>query len=430
MYSYYPEHHLHTTKGQKFITSYRAIPPSKEVDSFGNSHCTSANDNRTTQSLYPLYKVSTQPWICTGIDSFSSFNQDGSSFNPEILLTYDATWALGKSLHYLLTEYGITNTTTDLNNMLYQFLVTNDTSIKIYGSSGLLHWYSGYEKADYFGQGDRTTGHSFLVLNYFSQQEIASTGVKIEDGLGIVGYFNASKDEAKMKAAIVLNIPVATGKVAGGMFDQIAMCKTGDTIDGAVCEMARYRTPDVFTPARDMRSDYHIYDHPQAFKIIYAVVGAVCLFAAVVSLSTLYYFRTHRLVKYAQPPAVALSFFGYFILSIKILASQARIDHGYCIGDKWLAHIGFAASFLPLIVKLWRLDTIVNSKSLKRIKITDMDAFKVSAMAISGLIILLIVDSCVAYLDSPDGFFLSQRALDHNQFVFTHFGVYPDNPQL
>jgi len=418
---YYPEHHLHTPRGLDFVTKFRGLTATRRIDSSGQSLCNLQNEARTIENNnYPLYKVKGYP-VCTGIASFTTAVVD-----PSILLTYDATFALGKALHYLLTEYPTSNSSAGLNNLIYELLVANDTGIRINGASGPLKWYAGDETANYFGQGDRTTGHSFKILNYVPSDVLAS-GVDVADGLALVGYFNGTKDIAP--STIILS----KGKVPPQL-DRISLCGELDSsglIDGLKCLPPRYRTLDGVSAPLDMNEDVDVFIYPIEYRTIFAVVGALSLVAALGCLCTLYLFRSHRLVKYTQPTVLALVFSGYVILSVKILASDAQLSPGTCVADHWLSQIGFMASVAPLVVKLWRLDKIVNGKSLKRVKITDADALRVCVGAIAVLMVLLIIDSGVAHNDDVDGFLRDQRSLDRNQYTYTHFcGLSPHPASL
>ena len=427
---YYPEHHLRTADGQRFVTKFRDLPPTL-VERNGVSHCNSDLANRTIASShnYPLYKVKGYPSVCTGISNFSSLDQlTGDGIYPEALLTYDAIIALGKALHHL-TESGptaafkLTNSSSNVDNELYNLLVLNHTFIKIIGSSGPLRWFSGYERANYYGQGDRISGHSFQLLNYYSADQIAASGVHVEDGMALVGYFNGTKDVAFSSTVLSTSgVEISEGEVVDTL-DRVELCPVeGKTIDDNFCQAAFYRTGvDSRKPPSDMQPAIIVFSRPAMHKVVLAVVGALCICAAAFSLITLYFFQQHRLIKYTQPPLLACIFFGYLILGVKMAAGTSEIHPGYCVGDKWLAHVGFSAAFVPLVVKMWRLDKIVNGASLKRVKITDFDAFKVCIYCMLGLTLMLAVDSAVTHSDSHVGFMELRTALSHNQFTHAHF---------
>jgi len=444
--AYYPRHHLSTSRGQQFITNYKKLFPTRQVDQAGNSICSfSKNSNRTAENGFPLYKVKARPWICTGLSDFSKLDQSGSDIDPEILYTYDATIAIAKALHYLIKSKGVTNSSSALSGMLYDLLVANGSSIEIKGASGMLHWYSGDPHANLFGQGDRVSGHSFKLLGYFPQKLLASTGVSVEDGLALVGYFNGTKNAGVTD--VVLKVSSIRGALDAGMtednLDRVTLCGMADgtggslaevtTIDGMSCQWARYRTINMKTPAIDMQPDLHIYTLPNVYLIVVAVLGSICLAVAIFCITTLYIFRDHHNVKYTQPTVLAVMFLGYAILGIKVLSSQSTISRGFCVGDKWLSHIGFSCSFVPLIVKLWRLDKIVNSKTLKRVKITDKDALSICLRIILILIMLLGIDSAVANLgeNNVSGFMKATTTVERNQQIFTYYcGVSPSAGSL
>lgn len=245
--------------------------------------------------------------------------------------------------------------------------------------------------------------------------------------MAFVGYFNSTK--AVPRADVVLKTSHSKRQLAAGevadMIDRWTICNLDDSIDGMSCQAPRYRTADSLTPARDMQAEIHTYAYPPMFQVVVIVVGAVCLFAALFCLGTLFYFREHRLIKFTQPPVLALVFAGYAVIAVRVLAASTdTLSPGYCVAEKWLGHIGFSAAFVPLIVKLWRLDKIVNGKSLKRVKINDGDALKVCGSAVAPLMLLLVVDTAVAYAESnseSEGFLRFRRAESGNQYTFSHF---------
>ena len=170
-----------------------------------------------------------------------------------------------------------------------------------------------------------------------------------------------------------------------------------------------------------MQPPLHVTSYPPPLKATVAVLGALSAAAALFCLATLALFRTHHRVKYTQPPVLFLIFSGYLVLSVKIMASVSTINARYCVADKWVGHVGFACAFIPLVVKLWRLDKIVNGKTLKKVKITDTDALKLCLWGMLALVILLAIDSAVANGVDPLGFMRSRRALMRNQYTYTYF---------
>ena len=212
----YPQEHLTTARGKDFLSRYLALEPTLKYTANGRPSCTFAEANRTIEhSKYPLYKVPKYPDVCTGISSFTAL----SPLDPDILLTYDAVYALAKALHYLFSVAHYTNSSAHLNGHLFEILVTNTTNrLSIHGASGTLKWYEGYAKAENFGQGERTSGHSYKILNYFPASLLASTGVNTDGGLAFVGYFNGTTDFSTNKNKFIdvasETLSVTSGKLS------------------------------------------------------------------------------------------------------------------------------------------------------------------------------------------------------------------------
>lgn len=93
-------------------------------------------------------------------------------------LSYDAVFVLAYGFRELVTS-GISITGPNL----YRSLIGNISFIGATGSVGL---FLGYPKLDYYGQGERTIGHQYRMMNF--QQKLYEKSVN--DSFALVSLWN------------------------------------------------------------------------------------------------------------------------------------------------------------------------------------------------------------------------------------------------
>uniref|UniRef100_A0A7S2RGD5 G-protein coupled receptors family 3 profile domain-containing protein n=1 Tax=Mucochytrium quahogii TaxID=96639 RepID=A0A7S2RGD5_9STRA len=116
--------------------------------------------------------------------------------------------------------------------------------------------------------------------------------------------------------------------------------------------------------------------------------------------------RRTRIIARAQWTLLEVFLLGIALASLSTLfigVKDARsVSHGVksfsCMAFYWCWPIGMSLTFGALVMKLWRIWRIFDNKSMKRIRITNKDLYKMLAAIVSVDLIILIVWSIVAPL--------------------------------
>eukprot|EP00607_Mallomonas_marina_P000459 CAMPEP_0182439180 /NCGR_PEP_ID=MMETSP1167-20130531/86280_1 /TAXON_ID=2988 /ORGANISM="Mallomonas Sp, Strain CCMP3275" /LENGTH=781 /DNA_ID=CAMNT_0024632823 /DNA_START=33 /DNA_END=2383 /DNA_ORIENTATION=- len=93
-----------------------------------------------------------------------------------------------------------------------------------------------------------------------------------------------------------------------------------------------------------------------------------------------------RLIKAAQPLMMKVALIGAMMASIRVLLVTVDLNDVNCVVGKWLGHLAFALAFGALIIKIWRVDAVVNS-GFRKVKITMQ---QVQYILLGGLIVFCI----------------------------------------
>ena len=105
----------------------------------------------------------------------------------------------------------------------------------------------------------------------------------------------------------------------------------------------------------------------------------------------LFWHRDSKLIKASQPPMLAMVLLGEAVAAVRVAIGAVEYGHDpwACHGNVWLGHLALWLVFGALIIKMWRVDKIINTRSLKRVKITNKDVTIIGLVAILLLCIYL-----------------------------------------
>lgn len=151
-------------------------------------------------------------------------------------------------------------------------------------------------------------------------------------------------------------------------------------------------------------------DHPPA---IYVEVpnaqqlidfGSVLIALLVILAVVVVIYRKESVLKMAQPTMLLLIILGEIIGAIRIIITGLNLNDSLCKSQDALGHLGFWMVFGPYVLKLWRINRVMNTMTLLKVKVTIFDTLKYFAyiyvfMIFYLIVSLAIVDTKLTYVD-------------------------------
>ena len=222
------------------------------------------------------------------------------------------------------------------------------------GVSGRIRFSQGHGGAEGYGLGDREVGLYYQIINFNGDN-----------------YHSLS------------NYGITALRNIGNWDNDISKYILCDNNRDELCSDTKYNTRDGSRPI----------DIPDVIEIqmsttnrnIFRALGALCLFVCVWFIFVFLLYLDTKLVKAAEPSVIFTVLFGAILGSIRIMLATVDITDSLCIAGKWIGHLSFFFVFGAMIVKIWRLDKVVNSK-LSKVKITKRDMHR---MLVAGFILFL-----------------------------------------
>jgi hypothetical protein len=124
-------------------------------------------------------------------------------------------------------------------------------------------------------------------------------------------------------------------------------------------------------------------------RAVFFAIGAVNFLIVLIISGSLFTYRTTKLIKASQPGMMCFILLGGAIGSIRVINTGLDITDSSCISGLWLGHLSFVLVFGGLLIKTWRVNRIINSISLKRVKITASDVFKMMLVVLAFAVIYM-----------------------------------------
>lgn len=295
--------------------------------------------------------------VCLTLD-FANVAPDSSA-----VLTYDAVYALARGLHTVLVTDGV-----PISALNGDILMKAMLKVSFTGASGLVEFFDGVQpdasvSDDLYGRGDREAG-----LTY-----------------GIYNFDPASK----------AFVPVGRWDVESEF--QLCDALLEKSVEGKLLPCLNsvvYDTHDNLPPPDRPPTIYKRL--PAAISALLYVLGAIAIAIVVTTASLLVYYRHSRLVKASQPPLIALILVGELVACVRVVIGGSSelgspVLDGVCTAKFWTGHFAFALTFGSLFIKTWRVNKVLNSQSLKRVKISNNFVLAVMALVILALGVYLAV---------------------------------------
>jgi 7 transmembrane sweet-taste receptor of 3 GCPR/Receptor family ligand binding region len=334
----FPEYYFSTPQGQAFISRFRNLPPSMKVDpSSGVKSCNNRSLIYNDGSYFMkqntndggLRNYTTE--LCVGYESFQVFNLNGSNIDPSILYTYDSVYMYVIAVSKLIEQQRPINGAT-----LYDYMTSNLFTSLVTGFAYFIP-----------GRGTRAVGNVFKVLNY---QPSAPEGQYSERGLAFIGeYTDATGWLLCSNAQDVLKMPAASG---------------------LHCSSPLYRMIPETSPPFDA-PPVKIEQLPNVVRVTLIVLASFGLVTLAVWATCLCAFWRKKIIRTAQPQIMVFLLIGGVMGLVKVLLSAADVTNETCLSQMWLSHFAFRLIFRTLLLKLWRINGVVNAAKFKRIIIPE-----------------------------------------------------------
>ena len=353
----HPEYYFQSPLGQSFVTRFRNLPPTMTVDPVSNATTCSVRTTVKGDGSYDYRQTGNSTFtkitdqLCLGIKSFKRFKQDGSNIDPTVMYTYDAVYTFLIAANGLLTAGAAVTATS-----LYTYIVSNLFPTLITGYAYFIP-----------GRGTRVVGNVFKVLNFKAG---AAASMYSYGGLSFVGEYTD-----------------ATGwLLCDGGGDMALM----PPLSQSLCSSVYYRNnpeaerpTDAPPPLTIQLPTYHrtVLMVLASFGICTLAMWAVCM----------YVFMHTKQIRTSQPKVMLALLLGGVLGLVKVLLAAQDVTQTNCITQLWIAHIAFRLFFRTLILKLWRINTVVNAASFKRVIISECTVMKYLMIDIAALIFLLLL---------------------------------------
>eukprot|EP01041_Mallomonas_annulata_P004843 gene4843-9647_t len=352
-----PSFHLQDSQeGKDFVSKFRSQKATVTVNSDGTETCDESKDD----DGHYLYREQTQTHSgpgqrvrCAGMD-FSSLKADGSDIAPHAPHAYDAVYLLAYGLHNLLEIQGKSLSDVD---KLRQVIIDNVTFT---GTTGLVDIYEGMSEFDDYGAGDRESGHVYRLFNFNEEKYRISSTTGVEDDVyNELGYWTPET--------------------------HFHFCDV--TVD-TYCSPITYRTKDN-QPAKDSPDDIIIL-MPEAMSVALYVIGAMIALLVISTTVGVIIYRQNQIIKVSQPAMLYVILAGAMLGAGRVVAGGIPLSDTTCITDVWFMHLSFVLVCGSLFVKSWRVNALMNSTKIRRIKITIRNVLLKVALATVVMILYLI----------------------------------------
>lgn len=214
-----------------------------------------------------------------------------------------------------------------------------------------------------FGRGTRIAGHYFRVWN-FNASALQSGADAL---FAYVGVWNAE--------------------------DNVVLCGVSAELqdDTYPCGQAVYHSASRTYPPSDVRPTVYVEMHGSGLEVVCYVLGVVLLLEVCGFSAMMWVYRESKLVRVAQPVMLWVILGGGALCAVRIMMLGGAMSDGLCVSGVWVAHVAYWLVVGPLLLKAWRIDKILNNKSLRRVTVTTRDVL----VRLSCLLGVLLVYLCV-----------------------------------
>ena len=337
----HPGYYFGTPQGQSFITRFRKLPPTIRVDPITKAKTCSSRTIVSSNGSYNIKQRTNNDTfydatekLCLGFESFEAFNQSGDNLDPNIMFTYDAVYT------YLIAAGGLERSGVPLTaKKLFTYMVSNFYPSLVTGQAVFMP-----------GRGTRSVGNVFKLLNYQPNAKVNEYSV---GGLAFVGEYTDT-----------------FGWLLCDSADTVHMTNSSRT----ACSQPLYRiTP---SSTRPLDAPPPILGRlPDSFKAILVTFSSFGLCTLAVWTVFLIMFWNAKPIRRGQPRLMAVLLLGGLMGLVKVFLSAADVTQASCIAQLWFSHFAFRLIFRTLLLKVWRINAVVNARGFKRVIIAESTVF-------------------------------------------------------
>ena len=353
-----PTFSLHSTKvGRSFVSRFSNQKNTVTVRTDGSTVCDNMTDD-TGRYLYQRLAHVGTPAACAGLQ-FSSYLARDSPMYAYTPHAYDAMYALARGVEQVFDSGGKNSLTGD---SLHDALLHN---VSFQGATGDIRFTLGRKENQDYSMGDREVGFTYLLYN-FNDDLFDSTGGTT--GLARVGEWALESG----------GLTLCSNKTAS--YDTIP-CTDSIT----------YRTANNRLPS-DTQPDILAVISPAVAMVLILVGSCACLLV-VISLALVVRYRASKLIKASQPPMLYIIHLGCLFSAVRTIVGGLPMNTERCTAEFWFGHLAFGFIFSAMLVKTWRVDRLINTKSIQRIKITGTQVTVITMSLMCGLCVYLIIST-------------------------------------
>lgn len=383
---YWPEYSLdNTEEGKAFLSRWISQQP---LQHHADSSCPTTLDSNRVNKLYE----SSLTDLC-GAVNFSAYDvsiSGSKTLSPFVAHTYDATYLLAYVFDSLIKS-STALTSDNIRQAMYE--------VSFAGASGGVEIYEGMEQFGYYGRGNREHGVYYKVLNF--NEDLYRAKAKSSDGMAVVGVWSVE--------------------------DGATYCD--DVIMSDICLSPVYASlSDVFPS--DTRVDV-IVVMSQGVRILLYTLSALIFVLTIVCVATVMYFRSTPEIRKSQESMLYVILFGEMMCAGRVLVGGLPLSMVTCNVGLWLGHMSFVFVFGALFLKSWRVNKLLNTKSLKRVVVKNKQIMIMMLAGVFAFCVLLIILSVVGrpHVSSTDSESENQMtkvlfcAFDYPQIHTTIFAI-------
>jgi hypothetical protein len=377
---YLPNYNMNRTLlAREFANRWRNQPSHAGEYVGGRWVCDNSTDDDGNFYLYQTTVNGTT--LCTGLN-FSRYEETGLNIQPYTALTYDATFMMAKAVDSLITlgwDY------TDPDVLQYQL-----TSMFLDGVTGHVNLTYGQYYNQLDTQGERLSGLVYSVQNF--NPDMYNNGTN--DFFVHVGYYNTD-----------------TGSVEA--------CAPVDNIDCFAPTYGVATDGSYSNPPPDAPPTIQKHISSSLKMVCFVCAGLLTFLVLLFGIMTVYYRQT-RVVKASQPILVACILIGGLFAAARIVVGVVDKNREICVAEFWTGHMAYVIIVGSLFVKSYRVHCIVNTKQLRRVTFSALDAFKMLVAIVVGLVVYL---AFATKFGQPDMRVL-EETISNQQTVWKFCGVH------
>jgi hypothetical protein len=313
------------------------------------------NNQRDDAAVNYLYRDAYNKTLCYGLN-FSSYSLDGNDLSPFAALTYDATVLMLSGYHDIIVNK-------KNNAPTAAAVVRSMQNISFEGASGLVSFAQQNGEVYTYDNNMRATGVYYKIVNF---------------------------QESSYKLSSNLN---SRQLASAQVFQQVLYFSSDDGILGCStamgCSDIVYRSSSN-SPPSDTRPAI-LVEQSAAVRGLLIALGSLLWLMAIGVIVFLFIYRDSKLIKASQGPLMWFIVLGEMFGGARVINAALEITDASCTAGIWMGHLAFFFVFGCLLLKSWRIDRLVNSKALKRVRITTWDVLKTFFGMLAVIIVYLVV---------------------------------------